>query len=87
MLGESKTLAWGFVMGPHRLRALVNLCNYLRIKLVPRYDSFRLNAAHLCGTILRNQVGNETCFSMHELEVSAIVKFRGLEQVYLTLFS
>ena len=24
MLGESKTLAWGFAMAPHRLRALVN---------------------------------------------------------------
>ena len=23
MLGESKTLAWGFAMAPHRLRALV----------------------------------------------------------------
>ena len=25
MLGESKTLAWGFAMAPHRLRALVIL--------------------------------------------------------------
>ena len=24
--GESKTLAWGFVMSPHRLRALVTFC-------------------------------------------------------------
>ena len=24
MLGESKTLAWGFAMAPHRLRALVS---------------------------------------------------------------
>ena len=25
MLGESKTLAWGFAMAPHRLRALVEV--------------------------------------------------------------
>ena len=27
MLGESKTLAWGFAMAPHRLRALVRTYN------------------------------------------------------------
>ena len=30
--------------------------------LLPRYEQFRLIAAHLCGAILRNQVGNEMVF-------------------------
>ena len=27
--GESKTLAWGFAMAPHRLRALVHICIHI----------------------------------------------------------
>ena len=37
-LGESKTLAWGFAMAPHQLRALVAFCKQFR----PRLDSTEL---------------------------------------------
>ena len=38
--GESKTLAWGFAMAPHRLRALVKYCPQLDImNIVPSWIS------------------------------------------------
>ena len=45
MLGESKTLAWGFAMAPHRLRALVRIVfsKVLTHKIIATKHDFQIH--------------------------------------------
>ena len=68
MLGESKTLAWGFAMAPNRLRALVCFSNYLHNK-----DTSILYQISLPFRSLQVKLANRENLDQNPLEQSELV--------------